>query len=70
MIDPKKVAARYLQATTAVWERYTNTKAHVTFKGDWSDSVEFNASSKAAFKKELEKFCRERGATQLKEVRT
>lgn len=78
MTTANRVVRRFLQAGTtqkwkpgtAIFERLTDIKAAVTFKGDWSDSEMFHASSKSKFKAELEAFCKERGAKEVKEVRT
>jgi hypothetical protein len=78
MTTANRVVRRFLQAGAtvkwkpgmAVYERLTNTKAIVTWKGDWSDQKTFEASSKAKFKTELEAFCKQHGATEVKEVRT
>ena len=76
MTTANRVVKRFLQAAVkwkpgmAIFERMTDTKATVTFKGDWSDATDFSASSKSKFKSELEAFCKERGAKEVKEVRT
>jgi hypothetical protein len=56
-----------MENITAVWEQTTARRAYVQLGGK---TLKFEASNARFFKKELEAFCANHGATEMKEVRT